>query len=688
MRDLTLILRLSLLLSCSALAARHEMPVHDPGPAFGSVLSAQALGIGPSMDVVCDGDLLYSIGNRQLCIQSGARSGNMQRISTLDGLGNVRQLAVSRGYAFVTSREDGLFIIDVRHPTQPRIACHYDTLELATGLAVAGNLLAVANRFAGIELIDITQPEKPRYLSSLRVGEAQSVVIHGRWLFAGTWSNRAVVIVDLRDPSAPQIVNTLALDGFGDGIAVYGTCLAAATGHHAASRTPPQPGDSAFGAGHGVSFFDIADPAHPQLLSTLKFPPFYRRGMDMWGVVLTQDHAYVNDTHNGFFILDIRTIRAPRVLGYHQLPCPPKKSDPSPVAGIEVCHGRVFLAGAWDDLYRIDTAFSHDAPEPSPDYVYPITPAIRSTSALGPVYTADGSVHAVMPWHDQRLLVAAGSAGLHVVQITSNAFERIATYPTRGFARDVACWSNRVFVAESAGGLSLWQADAHDRLTRIGAYTPGNLSIQNVVLADEGRIAFLAAGANQLRVVRCRPDATFDEILKDAHDGLFYLTPMTPLTPSQDRLLVQWHATGLYEYRIQDSQVFATTNRFAQAMGTECGATPWNTGWIVTSHRGFFYLNDLLQPFSTEKPYRIGSHARPGKPSLDGTTLFIADPFLGRISAVDLRCPQNPQLLAEAQLTGHPGRIQTLTQNAASCALVPAGREGLILWHYGRSPAH
>ncbi len=326
MRVPTLMIRLFLLLCCStAVAAPHEMPVvANPGPEFGALLPAQALGIGLTMDVACDGDLLYSIGNRQLCIQSGARTGRLQRISTLDGLGNVRQVAVSRGYAFVTSREDGLFIIDVRQPAQPRIACHYDTLELATGIAVSGNLLAVANRFAGIELIDITHPEKPRFLSAVRVGEAQSVVIHGRWLYAGTWSNRAVVIIDLRDPCAPQIVNTLALDGFGDGLAVHGTLLAAATGHHAASRTTPRPGDAAFGSGHGVSFFDISDPAHPLLLSTLKFPPFYRRGMDMWGVVLTQDHAYVNDTHNGFFLIDIRTIRAPRVLGHHQLRCPQK----------------------------------------------------------------------------------------------------------------------------------------------------------------------------------------------------------------------------------------------------------------------------------------------------------------------------------------------------------------------------
>ncbi len=156
------------------------------------------------MDVAAVGEHLFAIGQGRLTVLAGARRGDVTRIGDLEGLGNTRQIAVSRGYALITAREDGLFVVDVREPARPRLVAHYDTAELATGIAVAGEIAAVANRFAGVELLDVSRPEAPRYLATVRVGEAQSVAFHGSWLFAGTWSEKALAVIDVRDPARPQ----------------------------------------------------------------------------------------------------------------------------------------------------------------------------------------------------------------------------------------------------------------------------------------------------------------------------------------------------------------------------------------------------------------------------------------------------------------------------------------------------
>lgn len=651
-------------------------PIPRPGPEFGSELQAEALKIGSTMDVAVAGDHVYAIGQGDLRVLTNARVGKPELIAKLSGLGNTRQIAVSQGHAFITSREEGLFIVDVREPAQPKLVNHYDTAELATAIAVSGDVAAVGNRFAGIELLDVSQPAAPKHLATIRVGEVQSLVFHDTWLYAGTWSEKAVAVIDVRDPWRPSLVKTVPLDGKGDGLDVSGTLLAVATGHHARTKGVPKPGDAAFGAGHGVEFFDITDPADPKRLSGVKFPPFYRLGMDMWGVVLAGGHAFVNDTHNGFFLLDVRDPLKPRKVGWTQLP--PAGKDPSPVAGLAVAKGRAFLAGGFDDLHLVDTGLSEAEPQRKEKGLeVPARPAVTSGHGL-PGYFVEGSIRAVVPWKEDLLLVAAGSAGWHLVRQTDTGFESVATQPTRGFARDIAFHGDRIFVAESMGGLSIWQRQPSGEMAHVAAYEVPGKSITQVVIADEGRMAFLAVGANTLHVIRIGPDGTTERLLEESpRSGLFYRDPFSPLSPDGRRILVQWHTTGLHEFLVEDGTVKRSGWIFPHAMDTECGATTLGEGWLATSRRGFFPLAEG----ETRAPDQIGllkPNARtfPGKPSIFGNTLFITDPFLGGVSAFDLSDPANPKLTAELQLSGHPGRVR-MNQGRA---IIPAGREGLLMW--------
>ena len=159
----------------------------------------------------------------------------------------------------------------------------FDTVEFATGLAISGNILFVACRHYGVQLIDVSVPSAPRHLSTVRTGEAQSVVARNGYLYTGVWATSEVVTVDVRDPWNPVITARTPLDGYGDGVDVEGDMLYVATGHHSRETPRKQQGDPGFGRGHGLELLDISDPAHPRWVSRVKFPPLYEIGNDMWG---------------------------------------------------------------------------------------------------------------------------------------------------------------------------------------------------------------------------------------------------------------------------------------------------------------------------------------------------------------------------------------------------------------------
>lgn len=228
------------------------------------------------------------------------------------------------------------------------------------------------------------------------------------------------------------------------------------------------------------------------------------------------------------------------------------------------------------------------------------------------------------------------------------------------------------------GGLSIWQRQPAGGMARLSSYEVAGKSITQVVIADEGRMAFLAVGANTLHVIRIGPDGGTERLLEESpRSSLFYRDPFSPLSPDGRRILVQWHTTGLHEFLVEDGTVRRSGWIFPHAMDTECGATTLGEGWLATSRRGFFPLAEV----ETRAPDAIGlfkpnARSFPGKPSLVGDTLFIADPFLGDVTAFDLGDPANPKITAEIPLSGHPGRVKIHRGKA----LIPAGREGLLMW--------
>ena len=127
--------------------------------------------------------------------------------------------------------------------------------------------------------------------------------------------------------------------------------------------------------GAGTHFFDVSDPAKPLFVSRIKTRPFYRIGMDMWDVMVAGDYAFLGDTYNGVFVVDISDLEHPRFVGHRQLAPVPRTIDgldtgerlPAPVGGIALAKDTLYVAGAWTDLHVVDATGLATTPEKGPE---------------------------------------------------------------------------------------------------------------------------------------------------------------------------------------------------------------------------------------------------------------------------------------------------------------------------------
>lgn len=673
-----------------------------PSPAaasdrFGKELEISGtLGVGPAFDAVVDGGHLYVIAGGALHVASLADPAKPKLIAKLEGLGHVRQMVVRKGIAYVTAREDGFFLIDVSNPARPSLITHYDTIELATGLALSGDIAFIACRHAGVELIDISNPKQPRHLSTLRVGEAQSLAADGEYMYIGVWATRELVIADVRDPRRPKQVSRTPLDGYGDGVAIRGNIAYATTGHHSAEsgKIRPTAGQPGYGKGHGLEIFDVTDRAHPKLLSRTKFPVFYGLYMDTWRVRLSGNLAFVNDTYNGIFVFDIADPKAPRVLAHRQLPVVPGIGDgdlpveaqPGPAVGLALTKGYLYIAGSWSDVHIVPAPKLAAPMDTPPAFALSARPQTKPLQTNPGLYRPGGQVYAVDPWKKDAagkslLLVAAGMAGLHVVRLDGR-MEQVAAYPTKGFACSVGHHGDTVYVAEGMGGLGVYQPDAAGRLREVARYRVPGYSTQQVVISPAGNRALVHIGMNRLHILDVTDPHRPARLTEDLHPGLFYQRAIPLSFAARRYSLVTWTVSGPFLFDLSpDAPPRFTGLQYPFRIGTENGAAADGDKWLVTTAGNYF----ALAPGEKRPPREIGlvgidGHDLSGKPTLYGNTLFIANALTGRVSAVDVSDRARPKLLSTLELPEHPGHII----EHEGKALVPAGYQGLLLWDYRR----
>ena len=662
-----------------AYAYCHRHPEwYDNASQFGALLANTLdVGIGPTIDVTIDGDHAYAIGRAALYVLDIELPGRPRPISKLTGLGNVRQIVVEDGIAYISSREDGLFIVDVNDPIHPRLISRHDTIEFATGICKSGNVLFIACRQFGVELVDVSDPTSPKHLSTVRTGEAQSVVEQDGYLYVGVWAASEVVTVDIRNPWTPKITSRTPLDGYGDGVDVRGSFLYAATGHHSRQRPKGKPGDPGFGHGHGLEVLDITDPSAPTQIARAKFPVLYNIRHDMWSVTIAGQHAFVADTHNGAFILDIDDPYHPRFVGHWT--AQHKQGAPLPgfVGGLVPGDDYVYVAGGETDLHVLEAKGIARRPVTKSKTKAEI-PAIRPPETDEPYrsYRTDGQVYGV-DFLGNKAIAACGTSGVHVLNIVPN-FEALIRSNTDDRATDVATAGERIYVAEGSAGLAIYELNDRE-LQEIGRYRVAGNAIKQVEVPGDGKYALVQVGVHKIQILDVTDPADPRSVLEDQHPGLLYGDQLMRGLIDDRYTCAFWHVSGLHWYDLKsDGGPRYTGDNFPGRIGSGNGLIAHRGKTLAVTRGGYLLLGRNERRDLKDVPrYNIGNGRQHlGKPTIAGDRLYIADRQVGLVTVADIADPFDPKLIRQFQLPGNPSRCVVHD----GVLVIPDGYHGLLVF--------
>lgn len=665
-------------------------------------------GIGPGMDVVRDGEFLYMLQGRNLAILSVKNPGQPALVGKMKGVGNLRQIVVRDDVAYITAREDGLFVVDVSDRTAPKLLSHYDSIEFATGIALKDQYAFVAQRWFGVEIIDISNPAKLRHVSVVRVGEAQSCVVSDGFLYAGAWEECRVAICDVRDPAQPKQVAEIELNGRGDGLCVENGILYAAYGHH-------QPGakltldDPRYGHGNGMDIYDVSNPAEPKRLSRVQFAWRYYFGWpDTWRVKLAFPFAYLYHTHNGVFILDVSDPKRPKELaqirvplfpgdkGFRKLkmedksgtrpkaiPFDPAKVCYSPVCGLETVDGHLYFTGLFTDLH----VFKND------ELVRAITPGkkgdagklnargdhhdFQALKSLGlknlSTYRPEGQVYAAVE-HDGHVYAACGSDGIHVLDQDLGLVKR---YPTEGFAMDVQISGKELYAAQGAEGLVFYEVDG-TTLERVGSYESSR-AIRQVQVTPNGRFAVVHAGGSGYEIL----DVSDWNEIKSIEQvrgwgGLVYYRQLCNGFVDDRIIGGTWCAGRIFMSDLGGNEPAKLPDPIGLLPDMKTGGYAACGEYALVTRDGGYSIYQPLRKgeYDSEIPvHRLpGGPAFHGKPTVRGNILVACDRIDGDITILDIADLKNPKLLHKFRISGNPD----LAFIGDGYVLIPAGRQGLI----------
>jgi len=475
-----------------------------------------------TLDCVVVGDYMYAICNGKLHTLRRTEEG-FSRISATERLGELRQLALtSDGRGIIcTARNFGLFSLDITDPENPRVAAHIDSLEMATGLDIAGNLLFVADRTFGVDIIDIADIYNPVFISNIPTGETQDVCYSEGYAYAGVWAECRVRVCDVRDLDNPREVASIPLSGRGDGVFVKDGYLYAATGQFALGEHTPRE-NPGYGIANGLEIWDVRDPLSPVRLSVIRADgASYPGNPDLWRTYTAGKYLFFTSVHSGAYVYDISDRTAPRrVASYHLIAedCEPcdwgerfiyphrrgrtleRAGKPIPIVDTWVDGDRIYLCaglyGSGNNLFEARLPVSVGAPD-CPNLRYADRRftydgsyyradhgSVLGDSAMS--YITDSQIRAVAVLGDY-LYLAAGRRG--VVVLDKHTLREIGSVPSFDITKDVKIGGGYLYTAESSAGVAVYRIDPEqpEHLTLVGQSPIAN--VVELMLSPDARFA-------------------------------------------------------------------------------------------------------------------------------------------------------------------------------------------------------
>ena len=607
------------------------------------------------------GSYLYTAGGDRLSVYDISRPDHPKLCWRRSGFGNGRQLAAAHDRLYLTAREFGLWILDLADPARPRVISRFDTVELATGIAVAENTVFVTERIYGVEIIDVTDPARPRHLSLIRTPEAQSAAYSDGRLYVGDWGVGRLTVIDVRDRSNPQQLSTAELGGFGDGVAVYGDLCCAATGLNAKSGSETE----LAGNGHGLDIFRLDENRLPHHLARLNFPLLQVKTNDFWTVRLAGTEAFVADTHNGVFRVDLADPAHPRCTGRMVLPDIIRMdgratgrvriSVPDCAGDCTVGDGVLYVAAQKSGL--LVTSLPGLKPNPPKSSKVPLLTGRRAPAAIDGLARVEcGGQVRRLALDGDTLYAACSHAGLQIWHLDGENVKPVGTLPVR-CSYDVAVRDGKLYSAEGLDGVAVYDLAVFPP-KELGRYKRPNRIFQLCRLTTDNRFALCSCRDGILRILDLTDLSAIRLAYHHLHGGLLYGDSF----PEGDRnglVPVIWPYCGLTWYDLSGPRPkLFRDDRQERSGGQSEGITCWNGGFLMNGRDGCCRIPD---PAGT-LPELICCAGGPirGVPTAGTDGIAFSDRHSGKISFYRFPAPEVAERVPErcyCLLPGAPDRV-------------------------------
>lgn len=578
------------------------------GTLSGAELSPQKFADGSGGALLCRGNYLYAVVKYKLCIYDISSPMKPKLLSSIPALGN-RQFALAGNILYLSCRFRGVQVFDVSNPRKPKEINHFYPVELATGLTISGNVLGVTQRIYGVEFFDVTNPRKPRAMGRLKTDEAQSAVFFGKGKIAiGDWGSGKVVIGDVSNPASPKTLSVSSLSGMGDGVAVRGKYLFAATGHKVFRGKTN---------GHGLEIFDISNPNKPVKVSQVIFPRDKKAIPDWWQVLVTEKTAFVADSLNGVYIIDISNIKSPKIKDHLLLP-----NDAA--SRMTMANGVLYISGHRTGLYLLPCKDSIPMPSQeaevkvAPRGSTPNVPGLKSIPLPGFVWslTIDGDT----------LYAACGAAGLREYQIKADG----SLMPGKVYEQscfDCQVYKNLIFMAND-NYLDIYDRKANRRLSRTMMMS-SNPFFQ-IHLYNQGKQIVSSGRTNILQCWDVSNPSKPKMLSRPSGYGILY-DDMLPDKDIDGIFMVNWHSRSPALYKVDKTPdaTICVLEKLSRVSNQTNGITACHGKFLLFANQDKVVV---LDPKNPEQHKFIKIKHDGGIPSTDGDTIALSKRATGNIS--------------------------------------------------------
>ena len=194
---------------------------------------------------------------------------------------------------FLAAGTGGFYIFDITNQDEPRLYSHVTSVDQPWDVWVHQGLAYLADINQGLVIIDVTSPAQPKQIGFLTWDEEDPMaeVVRGEGNYVYIASGRhGLVVVDVADPTNPVIVSKYAPspDSFGEGLFVSDHIVYLAIGD---KRNHDE---------NGLHILDVSDPYSPKVLGKVL--------IDDWveGVFVAGEYAFVTNTWSGVRVIDVQ----------------------------------------------------------------------------------------------------------------------------------------------------------------------------------------------------------------------------------------------------------------------------------------------------------------------------------------------------------------------------------------------